>query len=241
MAEITLRNIVKTYGDGFPAVNDVSLDIADGEFMILVGPSGCGKSTLLRMIVGPGGHHLRRHAHRRQAGERQGAARPQPGDGVPELRAVPAPQRVREHRLPAAAAQDHDRRRDPHQGRGGGRDPRAHRAPRPQAGQPLGRPAPAGRHGPGHRARRRRLPVRRAAVQPRRQAPRPDAHRDPAHAAPPRHHHRLRHPRPDRGHDPRRPGRPAPQGRAAAGRHARGSSTSSRSTCSWPASSARRR
>jgi multiple sugar transport system ATP-binding protein len=52
MAEITLRNLVKRYGDGFAAVNDVSLDIADGEFMILVGPSGCGKSTLLRMIVG---------------------------------------------------------------------------------------------------------------------------------------------------------------------------------------------
>ena len=52
MAEIQMRNIVKQYGDGFPAVNDVSLDIADGEFMILVGPSGCGKSTLLRMIVG---------------------------------------------------------------------------------------------------------------------------------------------------------------------------------------------
>ncbi|BBX51821.1 sn-glycerol-3-phosphate ABC transporter ATP-binding protein UgpC [Mycolicibacterium poriferae] len=52
MAAITMRNIVKKYGDGYPAVNDVSLDIADGEFMILVGPSGCGKSTLLRMIVG---------------------------------------------------------------------------------------------------------------------------------------------------------------------------------------------
>ena len=52
MAEITMKNIVKRYGDGFPAVNDVSLDVADGEFMILVGPSGCGKSTLLRMIVG---------------------------------------------------------------------------------------------------------------------------------------------------------------------------------------------
>ena len=52
MAEITMKNIVKKYGDGFPAVNDVSLDVADGEFMILVGPSGCGKSTLLRMIVG---------------------------------------------------------------------------------------------------------------------------------------------------------------------------------------------
>ena len=52
MAEISMHNIVKRYGDGYPAVNDVSLDIADGEFMILVGPSGCGKSTLLRMIVG---------------------------------------------------------------------------------------------------------------------------------------------------------------------------------------------
>ncbi|PLC12096.1 ABC transporter [Kocuria flava] len=52
MASITLKNLVKKYGDGFPAVNDVSIDIADGEFLILVGPSGCGKSTLLRMIVG---------------------------------------------------------------------------------------------------------------------------------------------------------------------------------------------
>ena len=52
MATIEMKNIVKKYGDGFPAVNDVSIDVADGEFLILVGPSGCGKSTLLRMIVG---------------------------------------------------------------------------------------------------------------------------------------------------------------------------------------------
>ena len=52
MASITLQHLVKQYGDGFPAVNDVSIDIDDGEFIILVGPSGCGKSTLLRMIVG---------------------------------------------------------------------------------------------------------------------------------------------------------------------------------------------
>jgi len=52
MAAIEMKNIVKRYPDGFAAVNDVSLDVADGELMILVGPSGCGKSTLLRMIVG---------------------------------------------------------------------------------------------------------------------------------------------------------------------------------------------
>jgi multiple sugar transport system ATP-binding protein len=52
MAAIDMKNIVKEYGDGFLAVNDVSIDVQDGEFMILVGPSGCGKSTLLRMIVG---------------------------------------------------------------------------------------------------------------------------------------------------------------------------------------------
>src|SRR6202022_3688578 len=52
MAEITLKNISKIYPDGYHAVDSVNLDIADGEFVILVGPSGCGKSTLLRMIVG---------------------------------------------------------------------------------------------------------------------------------------------------------------------------------------------
>jgi multiple sugar transport system ATP-binding protein len=47
-----MRGITKRYADGTEAVKSVDLDIADGEFVILVGPSGCGKSTLLRMIVG---------------------------------------------------------------------------------------------------------------------------------------------------------------------------------------------
>src|SRR6201985_1322776 len=52
MAEITLDNVTKRYPDGALAVDKISLDIADGEFVILVGPSGCGKSTTLNMIAG---------------------------------------------------------------------------------------------------------------------------------------------------------------------------------------------
>jgi multiple sugar transport system ATP-binding protein len=52
MARIQLDKVVKRYGDGYEAVKGIDLDIADGEFMILVGPSGCGKSTALRMIAG---------------------------------------------------------------------------------------------------------------------------------------------------------------------------------------------
>ena len=52
MAEIALQDVTKRYPDGFEAVKHMSLDIADGEFIILVGPSGCGKSTALRMIAG---------------------------------------------------------------------------------------------------------------------------------------------------------------------------------------------
>jgi multiple sugar transport system ATP-binding protein len=52
MAEIVMNGVWKRFGDGFEAVKDMDLEIADGEFMILVGPSGCGKSTALRMIAG---------------------------------------------------------------------------------------------------------------------------------------------------------------------------------------------
>ncbi len=52
MASINLKNINKIYPNGVSAVRAVTLDIEDGEFMILLGPSGCGKSTTLRMIAG---------------------------------------------------------------------------------------------------------------------------------------------------------------------------------------------
>ena len=65
MASVTLAGVRKIYaakGGGHTAVHDVSLEIADGEFMVLVGPSGCGKSTTLRMIAGletPSGGEIR--------------------------------------------------------------------------------------------------------------------------------------------------------------------------------------
>ncbi len=52
MAGIRLENVTKLFAGGVAAVDDVSLDIEDGEFLVLVGPSGCGKTTLLRMIAG---------------------------------------------------------------------------------------------------------------------------------------------------------------------------------------------
>jgi multiple sugar transport system ATP-binding protein len=51
VAEVTLKNVVRAYGD-VVAVNDVSLNVADGEFVALVGPSGCGKTTTLNLVAG---------------------------------------------------------------------------------------------------------------------------------------------------------------------------------------------
>src|SRR5487761_2277393 len=52
MAQITFDGVSKVYEGGYSAVQNLDLDIKDGEFMVLVGPSGCGKSTALRMIAG---------------------------------------------------------------------------------------------------------------------------------------------------------------------------------------------
>ena len=52
MSFLELQNVTKVYPNGTKAVNETSLNIENGEFVVFVGPSGCGKSTLLRMIAG---------------------------------------------------------------------------------------------------------------------------------------------------------------------------------------------
>ena len=206
MASVAIRGVKKAFGPHY-VIHGVNVEIADGEFVVLVGPSGCGKSTLLRMIAGLedisageiwiGGRVVNdlppkdaRHRH-----------------GVPELRALSAHDGRREHGLLAAAArraEEGDRRR------GSTAPPRSSAStplPRALSAPALRRPAPARRHGPRHRARSAGVPVRRAAVQSRRQAARADAHRDQGAAPAAQDHDDLRHPRPDRGDDHGRPDR----------------------------------
>src|SRR5918997_107030 len=52
MAEVSMEDVSKVFGEDVVAVRDMNLDIPDGEFVVFVGPSGCGKSTALRMIAG---------------------------------------------------------------------------------------------------------------------------------------------------------------------------------------------
>jgi multiple sugar transport system ATP-binding protein len=145
MAEIQFKEITKRYPDGFEAVKDMNLNIGDGRFMILVGPSGCGKSTALRMIA-----RLEDITEGELVigGERVNELGPRARhrDGVPELRAVSPHDRARQHGLRAQARQGR-KGRDRSQGQRGGQDPRPPAAPRSQAGEPVGRPAPAGGHG----------------------------------------------------------------------------------------------
>ena len=110
MAEVMLQEVDKVYPNGFHAVKDLSLEIEDGEFLVLVGPSGCGKTTALRMVAGletiTDGERLDRRPRR----QRHDAEGPRHRDGVPELRALPAPLGGGQHRLRAAAAQDAEAR-----------------------------------------------------------------------------------------------------------------------------------
>ena len=217
MAGIVLDRVSKVYADGTTAVSELSIDIHDEEFIVLVGPSGCGKTTALRMVAG-----LESITHGTIAiGDRVVNDRAAQGaghrDGLPELRAVPAHERVRQHGVRPQAPQAPEGGDRPPGARGRG-DPRARGVPRAQAQGALGRAAAARGDGAGDRPRAAGLPDGRAAVQPRRQAAGPDARGGLAPAARPRRHDDLRHARPDRGDDDGRPGGRDQEGRAPADR-----------------------
>ena len=119
MAGVRFDNVVKRYGD-VVAVRDFTLDVEDGEFLAVVGPSGCGKSTTLRMIAGLEEISDGTITIGRSRGQRRPSEGPRYRDGLPELRALPAHDRVRQHGVRPQAAKGREGRDPPARRRGGG-------------------------------------------------------------------------------------------------------------------------
>ncbi len=221
VGNIVLSEVDKVYENGFHAVHKLSLDVADGEFLVLVGPSGCGKSTALRMIAGL---ESITSGELRIGGKVVNNLEPKDRDiaMVFQSYALYPHLTVRDNiafalklrKMPKAEINE-----------------RVEKAARileltenldRRAGPPVGWAASARGDGPCDRAPAAGVPDGRAAVEPRRQAARPDASRGLQAPALAQRHHRLRDPRPDRGDDDGRSGRGAVTRRPAAGRHAAG-------------------
>ena len=239
VGSLKLQGVRKSFGD-FEALKGVDLDISDGEFVVFVGPSGCGKSTLLRVIAGLEEHTARPCADRRSRGRRGAAGQARHRHGVPDLRALSASDRARQHGAGPEAGRQAARRDRRARERGG-----AHAGAGAAAGsaavRAVRRPAPARRDRPRRGAQAAAVPVRRAAVQPRCRPAREHAAGDRAPAPAAEGHHHLCDPRPGRGDDPGRPHRGAEPGRRSSRSDRRSSSIAGRPTCSSPASSARPR
>ena len=104
MAGVRFEAVTKRF-DTVEAVRELTLEAADGEFLVLVGPSGSGKTTALRMLAGLESVDRGRDPDRRARRQPRRAARARHRDGLPGLRAVSADDGLRQPRLRAAAAQ----------------------------------------------------------------------------------------------------------------------------------------
>ena len=215
VARLTLERLGKLYG-AFEALDDVSLEVADGEFVAILGASGCGKTTLLRQVAGF---------------DRPDAGRILIGDTVvstPERQMPPEERRIGivfqsyalwphmtvaenvAYGLTVAGVKDPERaRRVRRRARAG----RARRLRGAASGAPVGRPAATRRARPLSRDRAVARAARRAARQPRRASARGDGARVRAFPRAHRHDDDLHHARPDRSHGARRPHRGHGQGR----------------------------
>ncbi len=131
MGNIVLSEVDKVYENGFHAVHKLSLDVADGEFLVLVGPSGCGKSTALRMIAGL---ESITSGELRIGGKVVNDLEPKDRDiaMVFQSYALYPHLTVRDNIAFALKLRKMPKARDQRARREGGEDPRAHREPRSQ-------------------------------------------------------------------------------------------------------------
>ncbi len=222
MAEIAFDHVTKEFPGGTVALDDLTLSVPDGEFLILVGPSGCGKTTALRIVAGlekPTSGVIS------IGGEPMNGVSPRDRDIAMVFQNYALYPHMTVYRNLAFGLKERHtpKPRDRTPGPRGVLDPRARRAAEAPSGAAVRRPAPAGGDGAGAGPRAEGVPAGRAAVEPGREAPRADARRAQAHPPAPGHHDRLRHARPGRGDDAGRPhrgdvGREGAADRAAAGR-----------------------
>lgn len=98
MSQIVLNHLGKSYGN-VSIIKDISLNIHEGEFIVLVGPSGCGKSTLLRMIAGLEDITSGELLMQGEVVTTLPAKKTRYCDGIPELRALPAHESAGQHEL----------------------------------------------------------------------------------------------------------------------------------------------
>ena len=123
MAQVHLRGVKKTYDNKIEVIHGIDMEIADGEFIVIVGPVGLRQVHLAAHGGRAGAHHRRRGGDRRPRGQRARAQGPRHRHGVPELRALSAHERVPEHGLWAEDQED-AQGRDRAPGAEGGQDPR---------------------------------------------------------------------------------------------------------------------